>query len=58
MVEMDLHPIIARNLQSTNRVPSGHPEEAAEDTTIASVMETLIEQGFDGMAEAVALLLN
>ena len=29
-----------------------------EDTTIASVMETLMEQGFDGMADAVALLLN
>ena len=29
-----------------------------EDTTISAVMETLIEQGLDGMAEAVALLLN
>lgn len=29
-----------------------------EDTTISNVMETLIEHGFEGMAEAVALLLN
>ena len=29
-----------------------------EDTTFASVLETLIENGLDGMAEAVSLLMN
>jgi len=29
-----------------------------EDTTIATVMETLIEQGLEGMADAIGILLN
>ena len=29
-----------------------------DDTTFATVMETLIENGMDGMAEAMALLMN